>query len=157
MKWFWKILILIALQPLLNRLLHGILLWNLTTCLEELFYRTLHSNSCFCHLISFRTTLSMIHVKKSMQVYFSKIICGSRTKIHLYIMDLYLSFAESKVQFATHGKWRLKLGNRLLGNHKHTDADPRTYCAYRKACKTFSALWTPTNILIWKYVNKQIL
>ena len=79
-------------------------------------------------------------LKKSMQVYFSKIICGSRTKIHLYIMDLYLSFAESKVQFATHGKWRLKLGNCLLGNHKHTDADPRTYCAYRKACKTFSAL-----------------
>ena len=105
-----------ALQPLtllMNRLLHGILLWNLTTCLEQLFYRTLH-NSCFCHLISFRTTLSMIHVKKSMQIYFSKIICGSRTKIYLYIMDLYLCVAESKVQFATHEKWQLKLGDRLL-------------------------------------------
>ena len=105
-----------SLQPLIllmNRLLHGILLWNLTTRLEELLCRTLH-NSCLCHLISFRTTLSMIHVKRNVQVYFSKIICGSRTKIHLYIMDLYLSFAESKVQFATHGKWRLKLGNRLL-------------------------------------------
>ena len=79
-------------------------------------------------------------LKKSMQVYFSKIICGFRTKIHLYIMDLYLSFAESKVQFATHGKWQLKLWNRLLGNHEDTDADPRTYCAYRKACKIFSAL-----------------
>ena len=105
-----------ALQPLtllMNQLLHGILLWNLTTCLEQLFYRTLH-NSCFCHLISFRTTLSMIHVKKSMQIYFSKIICGSRTKIYLYIMDLYLCVAESKVKFATNGKWRLKLGNCLL-------------------------------------------
>ena len=51
----------------------------------------------------------MIHVKKSMQIYFSKIICGSRTNIYLYIMDLYLCVAESKVQFATHGKWRLKL------------------------------------------------
>ena len=97
----------------MNRLLHGILLWNLTTCLEQLFYRTLR-NSCFCHLISFRTTLSMIHVKKSMQIYFSKIICGSRTKIYLYIMDLYLCVAESKVQFATRGKWRLKLGNLLF-------------------------------------------
>ena len=37
-----------------------------------------------------------------------------------------------------------------LGNRKHTDADPRKYCAYRQACKTL-------NILIWKYVNKQIL
>ena len=37
-----------------------------------------------------------------------------------------------------------------LGNHDHTDADPRKYCAYRKACNTL-------NILIWKYVNKQIL
>ena len=37
-----------------------------------------------------------------------------------------------------------------LGNHKHTDADPRKYCAYRKACKAL-------NILIWKYLNKQIL
>ena len=160
MKCFWKISILISLQPLIilmHQLLHGILLWNLTTCLEELFYRTLCNNSCFCHLISFRTTLSMIHVKKSMQIYFSKIICGSHTKIHLYIMDLYLSFAESKVQFATHGKWQLKLWNRLLGNHEDTDADPRTYCAYRKACKIFSALWTPANILIWKYINKQIL
>ena len=45
---------------------------------------------------------------------YSKIICGSRTKIYLYIMDLYLCVAESKVQFATHEKWRLKLGNRLL-------------------------------------------
>ena len=78
-------------------------------------------------------------LKKSMQVYFSKIICGSGTKIHLCIMDLYLPFAESKVQFATHRKWRLKLRNRLLGNHKHTDADPRTYWAYKKACKIFSA------------------
>ena len=111
--WFQRMPCSTALILLINRLLHGILLWNLTTCLEELFYRTLH-NSCFCHLISFRTTLSMIHVKKSMQVYFSKIICGSRTKIHLYTMDLYLSVAESKVQFATHGKWRLKLRNRLL-------------------------------------------
>ena len=42
-------------------------------------------------------------------------------------MDLYLSFAESKVQFATHRKWQLKLWNRLLGNHEDTDADPRTY------------------------------
>ena len=75
-----------------------------------------------------------------MQVYSSKISCGSRTKIHLYITDLYLSVAESKVQFAIHGKWRLKLGNRLLGNHKHNDADPRTCCAYGKACKTFYAL-----------------
>ena len=48
-------------------------------------------------------------LKKSMQIYFPKIICGSRTKIYLYIMDLYLCVAESKVQFATHGKWRLKL------------------------------------------------
>ena len=79
-------------------------------------------------------------LRKRKQVYFSKIICGSSTKIHLYIMDLYLSFAECKVQFVTHGKWPLKLGNRLLGNHKHTDANPRTYCAYRKAFKTFSAL-----------------
>ena len=141
----------------MHQLLHGILLWNLTACLEELFYRTLCSNSCFCHLISFRTTLIMIHVKKRMQVYFSKIICGSRTKIHLCIMDLYLSFAESKVQFAIQGKWWLKLRNRLLGNHKHTDADPRTYWAYKKACKIFSASWTPANILIWKYISKQIL
>ena len=37
-----------------------------------------------------------------------------------------------------------------LGNHKHTDADPRKCCAFRKACKTF-------DILIWKYVNNQIL
>ena len=105
-----------ALQPLIllmNRLLHGILLWNLTTCLEELFYRTRYINSCFCHLISFRITLSMIHVNKSMQAYICKITCGSRTKIHLYIMDLYLSVAEPKVQFATHGKWQLKLGNCL--------------------------------------------
>ena len=98
------------------------------------------NNSCFFHLISFRTTMSMIHVKKSMLVYFSKIICDSRTKIQLYIKDLYLSFAESKVQFATHGKWQLKLQNRLLGNPEHTDADPRTYCAYGKVCKIFSAL-----------------
>ena len=97
----------------MNRLLRGILLRNLTTCLEQLLYGTLH-DSCFCHLISFRTTLSMINVKKkSMQIYFSKIICDSRTKIYLYIMDLYLCVAESKVQFATHGKWRLKPGNRL--------------------------------------------
>ena len=27
-----------------------------------------------------------------------------------------------------------------LGNHKHTDNDPRKYCAYKKVCKTFSAL-----------------
>ena len=27
-----------------------------------------------------------------------------------------------------------------LGNYEHTDADPRKYCAYRKVCKTFSAL-----------------
>ena len=101
------------LSLLMNRLLHGILLWNLTTCLDQLFYRILH-NSCFCHLISFRTTLSKIHVKKSMQIYFSKIICGSRTKIYLYTMDLYLCVAESRVQFATRGKWRLKLGNLLF-------------------------------------------
>ena len=35
-----------------------------------------------------------------------------------------------------------------LGNHNHPDADPRKYCAYRKACNTL-------NILVWKYVNKQ--
>ena len=64
-----------ALKPLIllmNRLLHGILLWNLTTCLEQLFYRTLH-NSCFCHLISFRTTLSMIHVKKACSYIFPRL------------------------------------------------------------------------------------
>ena len=32
---------------------------------------------------------------------------------------------------------RLKLGNH---KHKHTDADPRKYCAYRIACNTFPAL-----------------
>ena len=72
-----------------------------------------------------------------MQVCFSKIICGSRTKIHLYIMELYLPFAESKVQFATHRKWRLKLRNRLLGNHKHTDADPRTTVLIEKGIRYF--------------------
>ena len=40
----------------------------------------------------------------------------------------------------------------------HIDADlKKKHCAYRKACKTFAALWTHTNILICKYVNKQIL
>ena len=36
------------------------------------FYRTLH-NSCFCHLISFRTTLSMIHVKKACRYIFPRL------------------------------------------------------------------------------------
>ena len=62
-----------------------------------------------------------------MQVYFSKITCGSRTKIHSYLMDLYLFVAKSKVQIPTYGKWRPKHGNRLLGNHKHTDAEPKKY------------------------------
>ena len=62
----------------------------------------------FCHLISFSSSaLSMIHDKKSIQVYFSKIICGSRTKIYLYIMDLYLSVEnpKSNLPLTENGGW----------------------------------------------------
>ena len=51
----------------------------------------------FLSLNLLQKTLSMIHVKKNMEVFFSKIICGPPTKIHLHIMDLYLSVTESKV------------------------------------------------------------
>ena len=49
--------------------------------------------------------------------------------------------------FQTYCKQNIRLKSR---NHEHTNTDPRKYCAYRKSYKTF-------NILIWKYVNNQIL
>ena len=54
-----------------------------------------------------------------MHIHFSEIVCGSRAKIHLYIMDLYLPVEESKDQFATHGKWQLKFGNHLFKTNRY--------------------------------------
>ena len=105
----------------MNGLLYRILLWNLTACLEQLFHRTLH-NGCFCLLISLRTTLSMIYInKKTFRYTFSRlfvVLALRSTYTLLYVMDFNLFIAESKLQFATHGKWRLKFGNRLLINYE---------------------------------------
>ena len=54
-------------------------------------------------------------------------------------------------------KWSAGKGSSNYKNHKHTEADPKKQYAYQKACKAFSTLSTRTNILIWKYINDQIL
>ena len=71
-------------------------------------------------------------------------------KVHKMLerqMNVYVPTFMKILLFQEYCKQNIRL---KLGNHKHNDADLRKYCAYRKACKTL-------NILIWKYVNKQIL
>ena len=71
-------------------------------------------------------------------------------KVHKMLerqMNVYVPTFMKILLFQEYCKQNIRL---KLGNHMHNDADPRKYCAYRKACKTL-------NILIWKYVNKQIL
>ena len=64
-----------------------------------------------------------------------------------YQTDIYVPTFMKILLFPANCKQNIRL---KLGNHNHTDADPGKYCAYRKACNTL-------NILIWKFVNKQIL
>ena len=74
----------------------------------------------------------------------------SQKKVHKMLehqTNIYVPTLMKILLFQAYCKQNIRL---KLGNHKHTDADPRKYCAYRKACKAL-------NILIWKYLNKQIL
>ena len=61
--------------------------------------------------------------------------------------------------------WRLLAARRLLEeirycirlNLKKHNETAKIHYAYKKVRKVFSASSTRTNILIWKYINKQIM
>ena len=64
----------------------------------------------------------------------------SQMKVHKMLehqTNVYVPTFVEILLFQAYSKQNIRL---KLGNHKHTDADRGKYCAYKKTCKTFSAL-----------------
>ena len=90
---------------------------------------------------------------KKLQMFWTNV---SKLKVHNMLgckMNIYVSTFMQIQLFQAYCKQNIGLKLK-----KQTGTDPpKKHYAHQKACKVFSASSTHINILIWKYVDEQIL